>query len=46
VSGEYIIDLYNTYQKMRKYASKNFEIENIMFVNRFKQFLLEIGISV
>jgi hypothetical protein len=46
VSGEYILDLYNTYQKMRKHAAKSFEVENIIFVNRFKQFLLEVGISV
>jgi len=45
MSPEYIIDLYKTYEKMKRFASKISECENIIFVNRFKQFLLDSGVS-
>ena len=37
--------MYSIYSKIKEACNKNKECENLIFINKFKSFVLEIGIS-
>jgi hypothetical protein len=46
VNAEYIRCMYAIYSGIKDACEKNKECENLIFINRFKSFILETGISV
>jgi hypothetical protein len=45
VNADYIRSMYSIYANIRNACNKNKECENLIFINKFKSFVLEIGIS-
>jgi hypothetical protein len=45
VNADYIRSLYSIYTNIRDACKLNPECENLIFINKFKSFVLEIGIS-
>ncbi len=45
MNADYIRSMYSIYSQIKEACNKNKECENLIFINKFKSFVLEIGIS-
>jgi hypothetical protein len=46
VNADYIRSMYAIYSKIKEACERNKECEKLIFINKFKSLILEIGISV